>query len=111
MPSILDKLKRKPKTEYNPFTGQEVEVKHITQEEIQTFQTAERVVYEDRLAKWSRVGIRTIAIIVSGFNALMLLGYIQAVDLPFALIFLFSTYFSLAYLKRRHSPGSTDSDV
>lgn len=108
MPSIIDRIfKRKPVEEVNPFTG-EVKIHHVDQETIQKFgAVTEKLVYEDRLARWSRAAIRTIAVIIAGFNVLMTLGYIQSLNIPFIFLFGFSAYFSLVYLKRyaRVDPG------
>lgn len=100
MPSLFDRLFKRERKEVNPFTG-EVKIHHVTQETIQKFETAtENLVYEDRLARWSRAAIRTIAVISAVFNILMTLGYIQSLNPGFIFLFGFSAYFSLVYLKR-----------
>jgi hypothetical protein len=98
MPSIIDRLlKRAPKTEENPFTGETVKVIHVPREEIDLRYNIKN---EDRLDRLGGILIRSIAMIVTAYNFLMFLGYISKLDLFFSGLFIFSCYFSLVFLKR-----------
>lgn len=105
---LLDRFKRKPRTELNPFTGQVEEIAPVTPAQVEEFSQPVKVVYEDRLGVAARWFMRAVAILTTAFNFLMLLGYITSVNIPFAIVFFFSTYFALVYLKRRRPVESVD---
>jgi hypothetical protein len=92
---LLEKLKRKRKPEeVNPFTGEVVTPEPVDYSKV-NLKISTRINQEIV----SRRVVKTLGYLMLIYNGIMTTGYLLSGNIPFTILFGFTTYFVLGYLK------------
>jgi len=92
---MLERLRKKKKDpEVNPFTGVAVEPEKPNYEKV-------NLSYRERINQeiLSRRVVKALGYLMLVYNGVMTLGYLLSGNVPFFLLFAFTSYYVLGYLK------------